>query len=131
MIGAVGQPWLDRRPSPRVHADLAPAIVLAVPDQNRTATLIKIGLGQRERLLDPQPGAPEHDDQRVEAMTVAIVPGLAHHRDDLIDRRRVRGVGLAIVARGYPGTRSWRGRWRTASTGSVKQRLRRQRGSLL
>jgi hypothetical protein len=102
-----------------------------VPDQNRTASLVQIGLGQRERLLDPQTGAPKHDNQGVEAMTVAIIPGLAHHRDDLIDCRRVGGVALALVAQGYPGTRSWRGRRRTTSTGSVKQRLRRRHGSLL
>ena len=83
--------------------------------------MIKIGLGQRERLLDSQPRAPEHHDQGVDAMPMAIVPGLAHDRDDLIDRRRVRRVGLTLIARGNPGTRSWRGRRRTASTSSVKQ----------
>ena len=95
------------RPSPGVHAHLAAAIVLAVPDQNRAPTLIKIGLGQRERLLDSQPRAPEHHDQGVDAMPVAIVPGLAHDRDDLIDRRRVRRVGLTLVAR-------WSHDWLTA-----------------
>ena len=93
-----------------------------MPDQNRAPTLIEIGLGQRERLLDAQPRAPEHHDQGVDAMPVAIVRGLAHDRDDLIDRRRVRRVRLTLVARGNPGTRSRRGRRRTAPTGSVKQR---------
>jgi hypothetical protein len=77
-----------------------------VPDQDRAAALVQIGLGQRERLLDPQTGTPQHHNQGVEPMTVAIIPGLAHHRDDLVDWRRVGGVGLALVARGYPGTRS-------------------------
>ena len=36
-------------------------------------------------------------------MAVASMPGLAHDRDDLIDRRRVGGVSLALIARGYPG----------------------------
>jgi hypothetical protein len=88
-LHAVSQPRLDCRPCPCVHADLPLAIVLAVPDQDRAATLIKISFGQRERLLDPQPGAPEHDDQGGEAMAAASVPGLAHDRNDLIDRRRV------------------------------------------
>ena len=52
-LHSVSQPWLDRRPRPGIHPDLAPAIVLAVPDQNRAAALVKIGLGQRQRLLDP------------------------------------------------------------------------------
>src|SRR5438105_5829539 len=54
--------------SPGVHPDLAPTIVLSVPDQNRAAALVKIRLGQRQRLVDPHTGAPEHDDQRVGAM---------------------------------------------------------------
>ena len=33
--------------------------------------LIEIGLGQRQRLVDPQPSAPEHDDQTVEAVAVS------------------------------------------------------------
>ena len=73
------------------------------------------GLGERERVLDPQPGAPQHDDQSVDAMAVAIVPGLAHDRDDLIDRRRVRRVGLTLVARGYPNTKTGRGCRRAAA----------------
>ena len=54
---ALGQPRSERRPPPRVHPDLAAAVVLAVPDQNRPAPFFQIGLGQRERLVDPQPGA--------------------------------------------------------------------------
>jgi hypothetical protein len=81
-LDAVSQPWLDRRPSPAVHPDLAPAVVFSVPDQDRASALVKIGLGQRERLVDPQTGAPQHDHQGDQAMTVAIIPGLAHDRDD-------------------------------------------------
>jgi hypothetical protein len=32
--GAVGCPWLDRRPRPGVHADLTPATTFAVLDHN-------------------------------------------------------------------------------------------------
>jgi len=49
------------------------------------------GIDAPTEALDPQPRAPEHDDQRVEAMAVAIVPGLAHDRDDLINRWRSAG----------------------------------------
>jgi hypothetical protein len=74
---------------PRVRADLPPAILLFVPDQNRPATLIEVGFGQRQRLISPQPGAPEHDDQAGETATVASSLSLAHDRDDLLDRGRV------------------------------------------
>jgi hypothetical protein len=43
-LRALGQPWLQRFPRPRVHADLAAAIVRCVPDANRSASLIQIGL---------------------------------------------------------------------------------------
>jgi hypothetical protein len=63
------------------------------------APLIEIGLGQRQRLVDPQPGAPEHDDQTVEAIAVSGETGVAQNRDDLIDCQRVGRVALAFVAR--------------------------------
>ena len=58
---------------------------------------------------------------------MASVPGLAHNRDDLIHRRRVGWVALALVARGYPGTRSWRGRRRAAAAGR-RRAMRRSAG---
>ncbi|HZE18276.1 MAG TPA: hypothetical protein VE197_22730, partial [Mycobacterium sp.] len=60
-----------------------------MPDHARAAARVNVGLGERERLRDAQPGAPEHDDQRPEAMAVTCVWSLAHDGDDLIDRRRV------------------------------------------
>jgi hypothetical protein len=64
-------------------------------------------------------------------VAVAIVAGLAHDGDDLIDGRRVRGVMLAFVAWGDPAAEPWRGRRRTASASSVEQRLNRRHGSLV
>ena len=49
-----------------------------------------------------QAGAPENDDQGVETTAVASVRGLAHDSDDLINRRRVGGVALALVAGAFP-----------------------------
>jgi len=46
---------------PAVHPDLPPATTLASTDQHG-ALAVKIGLRQRPRLADPQPGTPEHDD---------------------------------------------------------------------
>jgi len=64
-------------------------------------------------------------------MAVAIMAGLAHDRDDLIDDRRVRGVALALVTRRDPGAESWHGRRRATSAGRVNQRLNRTHGFLL
>jgi hypothetical protein len=50
------QPWPQGGPPPGVHADLASAIVLSVADENRPALLVEIGVDQRQRLVDPQPG---------------------------------------------------------------------------
>ncbi len=58
----------------------------------RPAARIEVALANRERLLDAQPGAPEHDDQRPQAGAVAIVGSSAHHRDDLLDGRRDRAA---------------------------------------
>ncbi len=68
-------------------------------DQDRSAALIQIGLCERERLVDPQTGAPQHDDQPVDAIAVAGVAGVTHDRDDLIDGRRVSRVALTLVSR--------------------------------
>ena len=50
------EPGLELSPAPGVHADFAAASALAATDQHRAAALIEIGLGERERLVDPQPG---------------------------------------------------------------------------
>jgi hypothetical protein len=34
---------------------MAAAIMLAMPDQDRPPPFLQIGLGERERLVDPQP----------------------------------------------------------------------------
>src|SRR5215204_5415400 len=62
-LGPQLEPGLQFFPSPRVHADLATAPALAAPDQERTAAWIEIALGERERLLDAQPGSPHDHDQ--------------------------------------------------------------------
>jgi hypothetical protein len=69
------------------------------------------------------PASCSHDDQGVEAMTVAGVPGLTHDRDDLIDRRPVRRVALAPIARRPTGTKPGRGRRRATPAGSIQQQL--------
>jgi hypothetical protein len=77
--------------------------------------------GERERLVDAQPGAPEHDDHRAQPEPVAVIAGLAHDGDDLIDRRRVRRVADALVARRPTGVIARHGRRRAAPPGRVQQ----------
>jgi hypothetical protein len=59
-------------------------------------------LGERERFLDAQPGAPQHDDHRAQAPAVTVIRGVAHHRYDLIDRRRIGRVAHPFVERRAP-----------------------------
>jgi hypothetical protein len=47
------EPWLELLPAPRVHSDLAASPALAAADEQRAAPVIEIGLGERERFLDP------------------------------------------------------------------------------
>jgi hypothetical protein len=52
---------------PVVHADLAPASTLATTHQYGAAARVEIGLGERERLADPQPGTPARRSGRAGA----------------------------------------------------------------
>ena len=54
------QPRLKLLERPVVHADLAPAAALAAADEERPAARVEVGLGERERLVDAQAGAPDH-----------------------------------------------------------------------
>ena len=47
-------------------------LAFAVADDHSPTPRVQVGLGERQRFADPQPGAPEHDDQR--AQTYAIMP---------------------------------------------------------
>ena len=53
---------------------------------------------ERERFVDPQSGAPQQHDQRTKPVAVGAVAGRAHHRDDLLDRRRISRILLAFVS---------------------------------
>jgi hypothetical protein len=47
------------RPAPAVHPDLAALTAFATSDQERAAVRVEVGLGERERLADRQPAAPD------------------------------------------------------------------------
>ena len=44
-------------------------------EQGRRRVWVKVGLGQRERFADPQPGSPQHDDHAAEPDRVGPVAG--------------------------------------------------------
>jgi len=46
---------IDVLPGPAVHADLATLVALAMADDHRSRASVEVGLGERERLADPQP----------------------------------------------------------------------------
>jgi hypothetical protein len=104
---AVGRPAARREqaskaeaaPSPTRPSHLASAPALAAPDQQRSPSRIEIGLAEPEGLVDAQAGAPKHDDQSAQPRSVQAVSGVTHHRDDLLDGRRIGWIALALVAR--------------------------------
>jgi hypothetical protein len=71
-----------------------------------------IALGERERFLDAQPGAPQDDDHRLHAPAVTVIGDVAHHRHDLLHRRRVVRVAHPLVARWAAGVVAGQGRRR-------------------
>jgi hypothetical protein len=83
---------------PAVHPDVSALAALAVPHEDRPTARVQVALGQRERLADPQSGAPQHDDQTAQSHPVRIITGSAHHGDGLLGRWRVSRVLQALVA---------------------------------
>jgi hypothetical protein len=51
---------------------------------------------------------------------MAVVIGLAHHGDDLFDRRRVGGIELPLVAWRTPGVVTGHRRGRATPTGGIE-----------
>jgi len=104
------EPWLELLPRPAVHTDLASLAALPATDEHCAAGLVQIALLKSERFADPQPGAPQQHDQRPESVAVGAVTDGAHHGDDLLHRRRVGGVLLALVAWWAPSVVAGHGR---------------------
>ncbi|HEY5195963.1 MAG TPA: hypothetical protein VIJ51_02930 [Solirubrobacteraceae bacterium] len=51
-------------PAPGIHADLAAPAALSATHEHRPPPNVEIVVGQRERLLDAQATAPQHNDDR-------------------------------------------------------------------
>jgi len=77
-----------------------------VADEHGAAALFEIGLRERKRLVDPETGAPEHDDHPAQAIAVDAFAGLAHHGDDLLHPRRIGRVAPSLVRRRPARSRS-------------------------
>ena len=104
-----------------VHPDLATPVTLPMPDQQTPSPLVQVRLGQRERLMDPQTGSPQHNDHPPHPPTVTTVCGVAHEGDDLIDRGRIRRVPVALVRWDPAGAMGGHRRRRARATGGVQQ----------
>jgi hypothetical protein len=75
---------------------------------------------QRQCLVDPKPGSPQHRDQPAKPATVQTVADDLHDRDDLRDRRWVGRIPQALVASRTTGMIAGNRRRRAATTGCVK-----------
>ena len=114
------EPGLELIPRPAIHANLSATATLAATNQDSAALLVQIGFGKTECLADPQACAPEQDDQRTEPVTIGTVACRPHHRDDLVDRRRVSRIAKTLVTRSSPVVIAGHRRRRAAMTGSVQ-----------
>jgi hypothetical protein len=74
-LDAVLGPAGDVLPCPVVHPDCPALPALPLADEHRPGLRVQIGLGERERFADPQPGAPQDRDQPT--LPVRIWPGPA------------------------------------------------------
>lgn len=117
---ALDEPGAELLEAPLVHAHLAAAAALATADEDGATAPVEVTLGERERLLDAKPAAPKDDDQGVQPSAVAISANLAHHGDDLLDRRRVGRVAYPLVAGRSSGVVAGHRRWRAAAPGGVE-----------
>jgi hypothetical protein len=79
-------------PRPGVHPDLPALVALALANENRPATRIEVGLGQRERFLDPKPTTPQHHEQSPKPQPVPIRWCSRHHGNDLVHHGRIGRV---------------------------------------
>jgi len=88
MLGPTG----NVLPPPVVHPDYPALAALTRADRHGPCLGVQIGLGERERLADPQTGAQQDRDQRSRTVRVVAVSSLAHDEDDFLNGWRVGRV---------------------------------------
>jgi len=96
---------------------------LAAAHEQRAATVVEVRLVERERLVDPKSGSPQHDDQTTQPASMAPVTRRAHDRDDLLHGRRIGRIALSLVTRRAATLKAGHGRRRPPTTGGVEQQL--------
>jgi hypothetical protein len=79
-------------------------------------------LAEGKRLADPQPRAPEHDDHTAQPDAIGTITDSAHHRDDLLNGRRIRRIPKPFVARRNTSVEAGCGRRRATPPSLVQQR---------
>jgi hypothetical protein len=115
------QPRFELAPRPAVHAHLTALSAFPTADENRAAHAVEVGLLKRKGFADSEPRAPKQHDQRAQPSAIRAISDGAHHRDDLLDRRRIRRVSLALVARPAPAVVARHRRRRTTMAGDIQQ----------
>jgi hypothetical protein len=63
---------------------------------------VEVALGERQRLADPQAGAPERHDQRTDAEAMCAIACAAHDRHDLLHGRWICRIASALLRGGRP-----------------------------
>lgn len=119
---AEDEPSLQLLPGPAVHSDLAAFAAFPATDEDRPTRVIEIGLDQRKSLADPQTGAPQHNDQAPQPQTIGTIPRSTHHRDDLLDGRRVRRVAQPLIPRRMASVKAPKRGRRAAAARAIEQR---------
>jgi hypothetical protein len=89
--------------------------------KDRAARLIEVALGQRERLADPQPRAPNHHDQPPQPQTMHAIACDTHDQHDLLHTRRIGGIAHALVTRRLTAAVTRHRCYRPTATGSIQQ----------
>jgi hypothetical protein len=122
--------WADRQldaskhprpklfPAPLIHPHLASAPALAARDPRRGSR--SASLSARASWMR-RPAPPEHDGQSVQPRSVLAVSGVTHHRDDLLDGRRIGRRALALVARRSSSVESRHCRGRPTTASGIEQ----------
>jgi hypothetical protein len=93
-----------------------------VAHEDRASLSFEVGLGETQRLVDPQASSPQDRDQRAHPDPVGTVPRDSHHRDDLLDPGRIGRVPQALVPWSTTHPEAWERRRRARATGRVQER---------
>jgi hypothetical protein len=102
------EPLVEMLPPPGVHADLATAAALPSADEDAATSRVEVALRERQRLVDPQPRAPEQHDQRSGVQSRRSIAGAASPpRSPRRSADRPVSSGPCCVTSGPNESRTW------------------------